>query len=278
MLPHALRQRGTYSGTLLAQFITGLHIEIIDMFTDDNVNFVPVEDWFYSKPGKRVRPGFNHKMYKSPHFIVRVVMDRCVGSGVFVNPYALSALVQLIEWARPVHTVPHYEMMLSVRADVCGNAFGGGACAVSSVGSFESYSADGEIGKSFAQVWTEGTRFEMGVGRVGSEANGQDHVLVKDFPTGEDIDTVTTVEQIGSTVRLEAVVPRGRAALGISEAVLYHGASRDWFVDAVFPRIYKPAWMDLRIRWDIDGCCSLTYADAASTTCCEQLDVPETTG
>jgi hypothetical protein len=137
--------KGTYHSLAIIALIQSFTINIYDMYTEDYVNFDLVEWWVgrenVNPPGVL---GF-----KSPHFAVEILLNQVreeiVGSGVYLwLASALDNMYSKVEETRPVHTVPHYMLLMTPKTDEFGNVI----------------EVDGDIQTKILTVnWVTGTRY-----------------------------------------------------------------------------------------------------------------------
>ena len=283
---------GTYNSLKFIEFLTGFHLEIIDLYTEDYVNFVPVDSWFVGRkdndPYSDSVNGqyLSYNTYKSPHFVVRVVLDHCVtryGKTVLCDLTRLAALVRLVDLVRPVHTVPHYELYLEIPANFCG-AIAGSCDEVSMANvALQNYlspwAQTPEI--SAASTWVGGFNFELGYGRPGSFAMPSPvsvYSAVAGLPNN-----LLTAGETPNGLWVETLLP-GLNLVDVREAAYYNNGlgqptyntvARAAGIYAEFASITTNPTFPLRIRWVVDRCCSGTSNPAYPTACCTPLDKPE---
>jgi len=110
--------KGTYESTRIIAMAQSFGVNLFDMYTDDYSTFV-LTDWFVGGENENP-PRLGPAYYKSPHFGVEVRLNqtRVVGSQDYLwsGPW-LDNFAQQIEDTRPVHTVPHYILLLNPKTD-----------------------------------------------------------------------------------------------------------------------------------------------------------------
>lgn len=120
--------KGTYKSIKIISLIQSFVVNVYDMYTNDYVNFYPVE-WFVGRENENPS-GFDSSYYKSPHFGVEILLNRVYQSesgdvsGGFDHLWEVDKLDNLyskVEETRPVHTVPHYMLLLNPKTDESGN-------------------------------------------------------------------------------------------------------------------------------------------------------------
>lgn len=110
--------KGTYESTRIIAMTQSFGVNIFDMYTDDYSTFV-LTDWFVGGENENP-PGLGVTYYKSPHFGVEVRLNqiRIVGSQNYLWYGSwLDNFAQQIEDTRPIHTVPHYILLLNPKTD-----------------------------------------------------------------------------------------------------------------------------------------------------------------
>jgi len=127
--------KGTYESLSILSLIQQFTVNLFDMYTDDYVSFL-LTDWFVGEEDENPE-GLDSTYYKSPHFGVEIVLNRTYsvgtstgsgsgdsgGSGTSIYLWQASYLDNLhaaVEQTRPVHTVPHYILLLSPTTDEFG--------------------------------------------------------------------------------------------------------------------------------------------------------------
>ena len=120
--------KGTYNSVQILSIIQSFIINLYDMYTDDYETFVSTE-WFVGDEDENP-PGLDSSYYKSPHFGVEILLNRIYESDSGTASGGLSHLWETdlldnlydkIEETRPVHTVPHYVLLLNPKTDEFGN-------------------------------------------------------------------------------------------------------------------------------------------------------------
>lgn len=120
--------KGTYESVQIISLIQQFTTNFYDMYTDDYAHFY-MTDWFVGDEDENP-PGFDSDYYKSPHFGLEILLNRVyeVDSNVSLSSLGylwkssyLDNFDKHIERTRPVHTVPHYMLLLNPKTDEFGH-------------------------------------------------------------------------------------------------------------------------------------------------------------
>lgn len=139
------KKKGTYSGFNAVFAMLGVPGVVTDLYSDnydwtDWTNHVKegpmrsaTTDWYYSNNNQVDFDGLDPAdgWFKTPHFLIQAQLTRIwkfVREGNTVRALwdgtRYDSLVRLVDKMRPVHTVPHFRLLLTVDADVVGTQVG----------------------------------------------------------------------------------------------------------------------------------------------------------
>jgi hypothetical protein len=256
--------KGTYKSVNILSQIEGFTTNLYDMYTNDYISFL-LTDWFVGGEDENP-PGLDSSYYKSPHFGVEVVLNKVydIGSQRFLwSENYLTNLAEQVEETRPVHTVPHFLILLNPKTDERGNLI----------------EVDGEIKAKIASNWEAGIKYFDGLGSL-NMWNFDDSTMIFDASLTTFIKSITkwvlgtgnypctlassdpTIENpvlIGSIAlsdiniyddryEFEFIVPKATVQSDISELGLYIPGSPDRLVAiSCFPKINKTSDIELRV-------------------------------
>jgi len=248
------KEKGTYESIQTLALIQQFDVNFYDMYTDDYSNFYMV-DWFVGDEDENPS-GYDSSYYKSPHFGIEILLNKVftVGSADYLwrNSY-LSNLQTQIEKTRPVHTVPHYILLLNPKTDELGNII----------------EVDGEIQTKIHSAWQYSTKyFDM----TGSDAWNFDDTTVFDASTTSFIESITqykfgdggafgcthpvvigTIDVADITitatkVTFEFIIPKITELSGVNELGLYSSNPAIGLVlSSIFPKVDKDTTAQLRV-------------------------------
>ena len=247
------KMKGTYHSVLVVALIQAFTVNLYDMYTNDYSNFYLV-DWFVG--GENENPsGFDASYYKSPHFAVEVLLNQVkeVDSGLFLwRSEYLDNLYNRVEETRPVHTVPHYMILLNPKTDEFGHVIEVSGQIKTRVtsdweygikyfdmeGSGEAWNFDdGTFFDQSAEAFVKSiTKWVLGTGSCDLEGSNIDiQVPILEGSINPDNITVEI-----DKIRFEFVVPKNIEQDGISELGLYiPGVPDTLMVISNFPMINK---------------------------------------
>jgi len=272
--------KGSYLAVQIISMIQKFDINFYDMYTNDYVHFY-MTDWFVGDEGENP-PGFDSSYYKSPHFGIEILLDKVYGiesstgieSGEASNLYLwqasyLNNLHKKIEEVRPVHTVPHFVLLLNPKTDELSNVIETSGEIYTKVlanwitsskyfdmeDSGEAWNFDGGI--YFDQLATSFlksiTKWVLGTGNYPSapenfDAPGFD--VENPVLTGSiDPDNIVISEE---KIIFEFIVEKGVEQNDISELGLYIPGSPDKLVlGSCFPKIDKDSRVELRVMVEV---------------------------
>jgi hypothetical protein len=255
-LQHAIdwyKLKGTYESIQILALIQQFQVNFYDMYTNDYVNFYMTE-WFVGDEDENP-PGFDSSYYKSPHFGLEIVLNKVFQEGSVAYLWRTSYLNNLaaqVEKTRPVHTVPHYLLLLNPKTDEFGHII----------------EVDGEIKTKIHGTWQVSTKhFDM-IGS-GEEWNFDDGTFFDQnaeafinsiskwvFGTGGSFDidnpaitgTVDSVTITNEKITFEFIVPKAEVQDGLNELGLYIPGAPDVLVlSSIFPKIDKGNNVELRV-------------------------------
>jgi hypothetical protein len=256
--------KGSYQSADIISAVQSRSVNLYDMYTNDYSTFV-LTDWFVGDEDENP-PGLGASYYKSPHFGIEIILNQTsvVGSQnyLWVSTDA-DNLIEQIEETRPVHTVPHYLLLLSPKTDELGNII----------------NVAGNIQTKVTSDWVFGTKYFDGVGSAGAW-NFDNGSMSFDYDETTFIQSITkwvlgtgnypgglsssvvSVETpaLTGTIDLsdisifedyyefEFIVPKATVQSGITELGLYvPGAPDTLMVLSAFPKIDKIANVELRV-------------------------------
>jgi hypothetical protein len=256
--------KGAYQSVGINALSHSLTVNLYDMYTKDYSNFV-LTDWFVGDENENP-PGLDSSYYKSPHFGLEVVLDQAytVGSLKYLwQGTYMDNLILQVEDTRPVHTVPHFIVLLNPKTDEFGNII---------------QTDTGEIKTKVTSNWVYGTKYFDATGSLnswnfdGSMSFDSDQVsLIKsinkwvlgigNYPGGltsgsldVQVPVLTgTIEQEDIVLyedryEFEFIVPKSIVQSSISELGLYVPGTPDiLMVLSAFPRIDKVSTTELRV-------------------------------
>ena len=124
--------KGTYESVYVALYTLGITAIVYDMYTNDYINFIetlwtaedegenppPVEDSGSSYVGSDLDNSF----YKSPHFMLEIVLDRLFGDSLWTGDMFETVQDKMLTIV-PVYTVPHYRVSLTCITDESGAVY-----------------------------------------------------------------------------------------------------------------------------------------------------------
>lgn len=259
--------KGTYRSIDIIALIQSFTVNIYDMYTADYDTFV-LTDWFVGNENENP-PGLDSSYYKSPHFGVEVVLDQVYEPSGTSLRYLWQAgqfdnLMSRIEETRPVHTVPHYLLLLNPKTDEFGHVIttsGGeimtkvtsfwkyGAKYFDFVGSdgFWSFDTDAMSFDTSAEGFLKSiTKWVLGVGNYPSTLDSSEFTIETPVLTGTIAAEDITVEK--DYFQLEFIVPKGPIQSGLSELGLYIPGTPDTLViGSTFPKLDKTSSVELRV-------------------------------
>ena len=263
--------KGTYRAVQIMSMIQRYTVNVYDMWSDDYADFV-LDDWFAGNEGENP-PGLDASYYKTPHFGVEVLLNKVYtgGSGSTSGGttflWAASDLDQLydkVEEVRPVHTVPHYMLLLNPKTDEFGHTVevdGEILCRVTSNWEYSTkyldetssagiwYTDDGDfLDESETSFLHSITKWVIGTGY--GDITNSTWDLVNPVVSGT-IDTSDITVHDDRTA-FEFIVPKSVVQAGITELGLYIPGSPDVLVaGATFPSIEKDERTELRVVLEV---------------------------
>ena len=268
--------KGTYRALAIIAYISGLTVNFYDMYTNDYVSFLPV-DWFVGDEGENP-PGFDSSYYKSPHFGMEVLLNKIYSASTgesgasgetaynyLWRPPYINSLALQVEEVRPVHTVPHFSILLNPQTDEFGHII----------------EVEGEIKAKVTSDWQFGIKY---FDPIGSDQiwNFDDEDIFFDSSEGGFIKTIlkyklgtgdggvyssfpalqnivyegsidpSDITLLSDRYRFEFVVPKNVELSNISELGLYIPNSPDTLVVVSnFPKIIKDKRLSLRVLVEV---------------------------
>lgn len=254
--------KGTYDSINVIAAINQLSINIWDMYTNDYTTFYLVE-WFVGDEDENP-PGFDSTYYKSPHFGAEVVLDRAriYGSQNYLWYAGLSDnFILLMDETRPVHTVPHYMILLNPKTDERGNVItvsGGITAKITSnwvvsqkyfdeatSGSWTFNGGDMTFDSSEEGYLRTITKWVLGTGNYGGDLSATGFDIQIPALTGTIAAGDITID--ADKVTYEFIVPKATVQAGLTELGLYVGGTNTLVLASLFPKIDKSSDVELRV-------------------------------
>ena len=256
--------KGTYRSIELIALLQSFSINLYDMYTNDYVNFI-LTDWFVGEENENPT-GLDATYYKSPHFGLEVILNQVYTEGslryLWYNTY-LDNLAEQIEETRPVHTVPHFLILLNPKTDEKGNII----------------EVSGEIKTKVTSNWQFGIKYFDAVGSANAwsfdtgifEFDTDETSFIKsinkwvlgtgNYPadlgstaTSVEVPVLTgTIDAADITIEddfysFEFIVPKNIVQYNISELGLYlPGAPDQLMILSAFPKINKSSDLEMRV-------------------------------
>ena len=266
--------KGTYKSIQIISMIQRFAVNLYDMYTNNYSDFV-LTNWFVGRENENP-PGLDSSYYKSPHFALEILLNQVytsssggsggssIGGDVLWITSLLDNFYQKVEETRPVHTVPHYMLLLDSKTDELGHII----------------TVDGNIQTKVMGQWQYSTRYFDFINSVDAWnfddghyldesstafiqsvtkwvlATGNDNINDSGFDithpvlTGTiDVDDITISDD---KITYEFIVPRTIVQNSIKEVGLYVPGSPDKLVAAcTFPSINKDSRIELRVVFEI---------------------------
>lgn len=242
--------KGTYYSLKILAMISGLHIELYDMWTDDYDKFILLP-WWSGNPNANP---LGSTFYKSPHFAVEVLLDKIYQKNS-INWLWYESLgsniIERIEKTRPVHTVPHFLIRPNIIADIYGNV-------IETEGEIKGRTfGDWLISNKFfnmsgSQQWyfNSGVNFNQSNSEfinsidkwVLGNGNYPSHIEDPNFEIEDPVasGTIDSVFVDSEKIVFEFIVPETQELTNLSELGLYISQSPETLVlGATFPKIDK---------------------------------------
>lgn len=263
--------KGTYRAISILSMIERFTVNVYDMWTKDYEDFVLL-DWFTGDEGE-YPPTLDSTYYKSPHFAVEILLDRVYtggsgsvsgGTDFLWDADYLNNLYDKVEEMRPVHTVPHYMVMLNPNTDEFGNVVEvSGNIQAKITGDWE-YSTKYLDETDSSKIWyldsgvnldeSESsfieliTKWQIGTG-IG-DISDPGWSLVNPVASGTISASDITIED--DKYMFEFIVPKSVIQSGITELGLYVPGAPDILVaGATFPQIEKDGRTELRVVFEV---------------------------
>lgn len=264
--------KGTYQAIQVMAMIQQFTFNVYDMYTKDYSTFYMV-DWFVGNENENP-PGFDSSYYKSPHFGLEVVLDKVYeGSALSISGWTgylwkaiyLDNLYLRVDKMRPVHTVPHFMLLLNPKTDEFGHTIEvNGRIQTRVLGQWEYstkyFDMTGEDAWNFdSGVYFDQssesfiksiTKWVLGTGSCPCYLEDSDFVIENPVLTGsiDPNNIIITNEKI----TFEFIVPKVTTQDGISELGLYIPGTPDKLVVAsCFPKIDKDSRVALRVLVEV---------------------------
>ena len=247
--------KGTYESIQILALIQQFVVNFYDMYTHDYNTFYMV-DWFVGDEDENP-PGLPWPAYfKSPHFGMEVLLNKVfeIGSDryLWVGTY-LDNLITQVEKTRPVHTVPHYLLLLNPKTDELGHIIEvDGEIRTKILGDWEYSTKYFDMVGPDAWNFTDGTDFDQSTaGFIASITQwvlgtGGSYSIAAPMLWGtiDSADIVITQEK----VTFEFIVLKTDVCDGLNELGLYStGSMGSPVLASIFPKIDKDNTVELRV-------------------------------
>lgn len=257
--------KGTYQSVQIMSMIQQFTVNFYDMYSSDYGSFY-MTDWFVGDEDESP-PGFGASYYKTPHFGIEVLLNQVYAgdapsvsgstSYLWKTEYMDNLSLQ-IDKTRPVHTVPHYILLLNPKTDELGHVIEvDGEIKTKVLGDWEVSTKyfdmensdetwnfdDGTYFDQSAKAFIESiTKWKLGTGGSYGVTNPE----LENMP-GEDAGVIS-VTITDEKIVFEFIVPKTYEQDGITELGLYVPGTPDTLVlSSIFPRIDKDDGVELRV-------------------------------
>jgi len=251
--------KGTYESVQVLALIQQFTVNFYDMYTNDYETFY-MTDWFVGDEDENPA-GFDSTYYKSPHFGLEVLLNVVHEEGSIDYLWKAAYLNNLsfqVERTRPIHTVPHYLILLNPKTDELGNII----------------EVDGEIKTKVHGTWeVDGKYFDMAASADtwnfddGTYFDQSTESFIKSITTWKlgtggsydviDVQLEGTIEAndisiTDSKITFEFMVPKTSECDGLNELGLYGTGSNNGLVlSSIFPKIDKTSDVELRVYVEV---------------------------
>jgi hypothetical protein len=262
--------KGTYESVNIISMIQKFTVNLLDMYTNDYETFILTE-WFVGDENENP-PGFDSSYYKSPHFGIEVVLNQVysvstgTGSGSGASTPAggllylwqaayLDNLFDAVEQTRPVHTVPHYILLLSPKTDEFENVITtDGNIQTKVLGTWQKAAKyfddvipwrfdEAESFDSSTLAFIQSiTKWELGTGS--NDINSPSWEVANPVLTGSiNVSDIVVTED---KITFSFIVPKNISQLGIRELGLYT-TGNTLVLGSTFPSLDKDSRVELRV-------------------------------
>ena len=254
------KMKGTYQSVTVIEQMLDINFELLEMYTNDYTTFELVE-WFTAlEPGQNPA-GLDSTYYNSPHFGYMIRLNvKYPGTATWPNDYLYIPswfvdIAKYVERTRPIHTIPHYYLLLEPECD--------DDLTVTTV--------DGDIHSKIMGTWTttrlyfdDGNQFDDGdnwdqhtegfyngitkwkIG-TGSKTKSPGDSGWTDLESEVSTGTVDTITITASKIVWEFTIP-AQNQLGISEIGLYSTGPDNIRIACLFPDINLAGNADVRVQ------------------------------
>jgi len=269
-ITHAIdwyKMKGTYQSVQVLAMIQQLTINLYDMYTNDYSTFY-MADWFVGNEDENP-PGLDASYYKSPHFGLEILLNQVyeVGSLKYLwEAKYLDNIYLQVEKTRPVHTVPHYIMLLNPKTDELGHIIEvDGEIRARVLGSWEISTKYFDMeGSGEAWNFDDGTYFDQSaeafiksvtkwvLGTGNYPCNLGDSGWDVEDPTLSGVIDPNDIVITDQKITFEFIVPKASKQDGISSLGLYTPGSPDKLVlGSCFPKLDKDDRVELRVLVEV---------------------------
>lgn len=246
--------KGTYESIQILSLIQQFVVNFYDMYTNDYDTFY-MTDWFVGDEDENP-PGFDSTYYKSPHFGLEVLLNKVfeVGSIRYLwRATYLDNLIAQVEKTRPVHTVPHYLLLLNPKTDELGHIIEvDGEIRTKILGSWEYSTKYFDMVGSAAWNFDDGTVFDQSttgfINSITKYVLGTGGSFDIDSPVIEGVIDAADITITEEKITFEFILPKSEVQAGINELGLYStGSGGTLVLSSIFPKIDKANNVELRV-------------------------------
>ena len=258
--------KGTYQAEQIIALIYQFTINIYDMYTNNYSDFSMVE-WFVGDEDENPS-GFDNTYYKSPHFGLEILLNRVYEYGSLSYLWRANYsdnFIDQIEEQRPVHTVPHYLILLNPKTDEFGHSIEvDGEIYTKVLGSWEVASKYFDmVGSPDFWNFDDGTYFDqsetaflksitkwvLGTGNYPYSASAATTIETPVLTGSIDPDDITIEDD---KIIFEFIIPKAIVQDDITELGLYVPGSPDTLmILSVFPKVNKSNSVEMHVQVEV---------------------------
>ncbi len=269
--------KGTYKSIQLISLIAEFELSIYELFTKNYITFIE-EKWVTYSENENP-DGLDSTYYKSPHFGLYIDLNKMYSAGSYVDGVledhlwrpslyrfgdATFGFQDYVERTRPVNTVPHYAILLSLYGDESGEVFnvtdGDGNIISSTVVSdlweysqifFDDTDVSGSV--DFDEGWYfDGnlTNFldSLTTWKIGNEDKDLNSGCVQDIPSPVLTGNVSSYWYNDEKIVLTLEIAQNVVQWGMTELAIYQETTAEMMIFCTFPDINKSDDLPLRIN------------------------------
>jgi hypothetical protein len=117
-----IKLKGTYESLAVIGLMLNMSFEVLSMYTNDYSTFV-LRDWFVGLTEDANPPGLDSTYYNSPHFGIQIRLNiKYPATATWLYDYLwipdmFQNLDEYVDKTRPIHTVPHYYVLMEPTCD-----------------------------------------------------------------------------------------------------------------------------------------------------------------